>query len=208
VEIAGDPAAKVTVEGQVARASHLEVQRSYQAFDLGKGGEVEVVTNSGAVPFLGRVAAGGKPILEVSAGSAQKIHPPLQATSAGTVIVPPNYTPPAANKIGASEGLSDAGAALYNFHAAQPGFYRVSCLVRSTTAAKSYFVYTVDDWNGHGRGMMPPAHEAWQWVSASHALALGAGEHTLRLQFGRPGIELKEVRVATEPVDRGGGHAE
>ncbi|HZP02350.1 MAG TPA: hypothetical protein VFD30_18850 [Terriglobia bacterium] len=207
LEIGGDPAAKVTLAGRAVAGSRLEVQRSYQAFGLGKGGEVEVVTNSGAVPFLGRVTVGGKPILQASAGSAQRIHAPLQASAAGTIIVSPSYAPPA-NKIGASEELSDVGAALYNFHAAQPGFYRVLCLVRTTTAGRSQFIYTVDDWNGHGRGMMPRACKVWQWVSASHALALGAGEHTLRLQFDRPGIEIKEVRVAVEPLRRGGAQAE
>ena len=56
--------------------------------------------------------------------------------------------------------------------------------------------------------MTAPPGEAWQWVVASHALALGSGEHTLRLQFDRPGVELKQVRVTTEPLGGGGTQAE
>ncbi len=207
VEIAGEPAAKVTVAGRAVIPSRLEVQRSYQTFDLGKGGEVEIVAKLGAVPFFSRVAEGRRPILDASAKSAQSIHLPLQGTPSGTLIVPANYSPPESH-IGVSDELADAGTALYNFRATQAGFYRVSCLVSTTAAGKNHFSYTVDDWNGHGLGMAPPAGKTWRWVAASQALALGAGEHTVRFRFDRPGVELKRVRVAAEPLPRGGTQAE
>jgi hypothetical protein len=199
VEISGDPAAKVMVAGRAISTSRLEVTRSYQVFDLGKGGDVEVVAKSGAVPFLSRVTAGKRPILESGAASSEHVQLPLGPTPAGTLIVPPSYQPPE-SRIGASGELSDAGTAVYNFRVARPGFYKVWCLVRSSGTGKPYFSYTVDDWNGHGHGMGAPSGKEWQWKGAPYALALGAGEHKLRLKFYQPGIELKQVRVAAVDV--------
>ena len=201
VEISGDPTAKVTVAGRAVTASSLEVTRSYQIFDLGKGGDVEVVAKSSAVPFLSRVAAGKRPILESGAASSEHVQLPLEATPKGTLIVPESFKP-AESHIGASGELSDEGTVLYKFQVTQPGFYKVWCLVRSSGVGKPYFSYTVDEWAGHGHGMGAPSGKEWQWKGAPYALALGAGEHKLRLKFDQPGIELKQVRVAAVAVLR------
>jgi hypothetical protein len=199
IEIARDPSAKVTSGGKAATPSPLEVARSYRVFDAGKGGEINVTAAPDAVPFLGTTVDGKKAVIESNAASAQKIQAPLEATPTGTLIIPESYKPPE-GRIGISDELEHPGTAIYSFRVAQPGFYKVWCQVKGKGTARSWFSYTIDNWNGHGHSIDGASNDAWKWVSAPHALALGAGEHTLRLKFYRPGIELKQVHI--EPVDR------
>lgn len=202
VEIAGDPAAKVTSGGKTLAASSPEVGRSVRVFDASKGGEVTVTASPGAVPFLGVVAAGKQAVLASGAAAVERIQAPLEKTPAGTLIIPASFKPPE-GRIGISDELEEPGTAIYAFRVAQPGFYRFSCQVRTEDAARHVFSYTIDNWNGQGHSIDGASQGAWRLVSAPHAVALGAGEHTLRLKFYRPGIELKEVRVvAVSPSGR------
>lgn len=200
VEIAGDPSAQVTKGGMSIPASLPEATRSYAVFDAGEGGEILVHTTS-AVPFLSQISSGHKAVFESAANGAQKTSTPLRPTTSGTLIVPESYEPPE-DKIGVSSMLAEQGTVHYSFRVARPGFYGVWCLVRSTRPAEAFFFYTLDNWNGRGHSMKTPSGKDWKWVRSSHALGLGPGEHNLRLKFHRPGIELKQVRIA--PMTPGG----
>lgn len=198
IEVVGDTSAKITAGGKPVIAAFPEVTRSFAVFDTGQGGEIHVVAKSGVVPFLSPIVDGKAAIFARRAASAQKVEEPLVPTPSGTLIIAESYNPPE-NRIGVSGELADTGTALYNFRVAQPGFYRISCQVRSKGTARYWFSYTIDNWNGHGHGMNAPAGKDWRWTDSSYALALGVGDHMVRLKFYRPGIELKQVRV--EPVD-------
>jgi hypothetical protein len=200
IEIAGDPSAKVSRSGRSLPPWRPEVTRSVQVFDAGSGGEIQVVTQSNAIPFWSQIARGKAAVLTDSAARAQRIQPPLEPTPSGTLIVPESYKPPE-SRIGISDELEEPGTAIYSFHVGQPGFYRVSFRVRTQRSGRQRFSYTIDDWNGHGHSVNAGTGNKWKWVSASHALGLGAGIHTLRLKFYRPGIELKEVRVSAVELE-------
>lgn len=206
VEIAGDRSAKVTRDGKALTASNPEVARSYAVFDAGKGGAIQVVANSGAVPLLCQIPDSKRAVLESGAASTPQVQQPLEPTPSGTLIIPESYKPPE-NRIGVSDELEEPGTAMYNFRVAQPGFYKVWCRIRNKGPARSWFSYTLDNWNGRGHTLDASAAPAWKWVSTSHALALGAGEHALRLKFYRPGIELRQVRVAPAGVGEPSGES-
>jgi len=77
----------------------------------------------------------------------------------------------------------------------RPGYYQVSCQVRSKNDRMSFYA-NVDQWLGHEAswsGQTPS--NAWQWVESQRAYALGTGTHTLWLLFTRAGDEIGEVRI-------------
>ena len=191
IEIAGDASARVTKDGQTISATPLEATRSYALYDMGEGGGVQVEAASG-VPFLSQVASGPKPIFE---GAANSVSAPLAQTPSGTLTIPEN-SKLTEDGTWVSSTLVERGTAIYNFHVKEAGFYGVWCLVRNTGSKDASFSYTVDHWNGRSHGIRTPSGGDWKWVRSSHAIGIGAGEHKLRLKFFRPGIELKQVRVA------------
>ena len=200
IELAGKPASTVHVDRQVVNPSVVASALAYQVFLPKEGGEVEVLGEEGAVPQVAMVAGNGESGFRAPAASAEDVIAPLTKTPAGTLAIPQSYILPPEHRSlsGVAGDLDDHGTARYKFRLSAPGFYRVACLVRSPGGGRRTFSFSVDYWNGDDKAMSIGPSSDWQWVNSKHALALGAGEHVLRLRFAYPGDEAREVRI--EPI--------
>jgi hypothetical protein len=192
-----DHSPQMWTEGRALSAAPKASARTYDGFLLhNPSGNTEVITDAGTVPQAVTVTGNGSKGILLGASTAAEIFLPLAKTPSGTLLLTQEPAKPEGQSLsGVTPELNDAGSVVYRFQILRPGYYQVSCQVRSHNDRISFYA-NVDQWLGHEAswsGQTPS--NAWQWIESQRAYALGTGRHTLRLLFTRAGDEIGEVRI-------------
>lgn len=158
-------------------------------FRLPRGGALAVETRSESVPVLALIARGGE---TSSALAPARVWAPVAASAGLLRLAKPLQFPRDWENV--RREVFHRGSAEYRLRLPAAGLYRLSARLRAAGGRRQGVFFSVDEDNPYGR-LGAHAGTGWRWAAARAVFALGAGVHTVRLYWLKPGVDVRGVRL-------------
>jgi hypothetical protein len=198
--VPGHPRAQIRLNGEQMNSPLAAGTQphGYRVYSLGGGGALEASLAAGIVPELYAVGMQQRPI-DAPVVAAEVIAP-LSRTAGGALELAQSV--PMGRGLDSSilTEVNPAGSALFRIKLVEPGFYRVKCQLRGGKQA----YYSLDAYNnGFDSSIFAKAAEgapgnytqSWLPALSDRAIALGPGEHTLRVYLRQRGEQIKKTEL-------------